>query len=421
LPSTGPKAYVGVFKDNNVTVIDTMTNKVLGIIPIPAGPHSLVFTADGRKLFVSSDGASTVSVIDTSTDKVIGSIEVGTTPHGLALTPDGRWLLVAVFGTNMVAFIDTSTDTVISQVPVGSPHNIGISPDGKLAYVASQAQGKAALVILDISAKTQVGTVALDKVPRALNFSPDGKQVYFTQAGIDAVQVLDPLTNKVTTQIPVGASPHHPLFTPNGEYALVVDQGPGELAIIDPAKNTLSRVVPVGKNPHWIAGSSDGDTAWVTDEGSNEVTVVDVEHAKAIATIPVGNGPRKIVVQPVAAHSMTMPAPTAVGGVNSTVAASQTTAAVATTANAGAVGGKVSVSIKGFAFNPGSITIKSGQTITWTNNDSVPHTVTSKDGRWDSGDINPGASFSRTFEQEGSFAYYCTIHPSMLGEVIVKS
>jgi YVTN family beta-propeller protein len=94
-PTQPAKAYVGLFKDNAVAVVDTGTNRVLRTITIPAGPHGLVVTRDGRKVYVSSDGASTVSVIDTATDRVVGSIEVGPTPHGLAIAPDGSKVLVS--------------------------------------------------------------------------------------------------------------------------------------------------------------------------------------------------------------------------------------------------------------------------------------------------------------------------------------
>ena len=60
--AAGPKAYVGLFKDDAVAVIDTSQNRVLTTIPVPKGPHGLVLTPDGRKGYVSSDGASTVSV-----------------------------------------------------------------------------------------------------------------------------------------------------------------------------------------------------------------------------------------------------------------------------------------------------------------------------------------------------------------------
>src|SRR3954467_1568917 len=63
-----PKAYVGLFKDNSVAVIDTGSNKVLTTIPVPTGPHGMAVTPDGRNVYVSSDGDSKVSIIDTATD-----------------------------------------------------------------------------------------------------------------------------------------------------------------------------------------------------------------------------------------------------------------------------------------------------------------------------------------------------------------
>src|SRR5262249_45632093 len=99
-PAGGPKAYVGLFKENAIAVLDTSSRQVVRKIPVPNGPHGLVVTPDGARVFVSSDGASTVSVIDTSTDQVVDTVEVGTTPHGLAISPDGRAVLVAGFGTN---------------------------------------------------------------------------------------------------------------------------------------------------------------------------------------------------------------------------------------------------------------------------------------------------------------------------------
>jgi YVTN family beta-propeller protein len=54
-PADAPKVYVGLFRDNAVAVIDTGTNRVLRTIPVPKGPHGLVVTPDGRKVYVSSE------------------------------------------------------------------------------------------------------------------------------------------------------------------------------------------------------------------------------------------------------------------------------------------------------------------------------------------------------------------------------
>jgi plastocyanin len=77
------------------------------------------------------------------------------------------------------------------------------------------------------------------------------------------------------------------------------------------------------------------------------------------------------------------------------------------------------VAIKGFAFSPATLTIKVGTTVKWTNQDSVAHTVTSDTGLFDSGDLAAGDTFIFTFTQAGTFAYHCTMHPSMTATIVV--
>jgi plastocyanin len=76
------------------------------------------------------------------------------------------------------------------------------------------------------------------------------------------------------------------------------------------------------------------------------------------------------------------------------------------------------VSIVNMAFSPDQLTVQVGDTVTWTNNDSVPHTVTGAD--FDSGAMATGATYSYTFVKAGTFDYTCTIHPQMLARVTVQ-
>lgn len=79
------------------------------------------------------------------------------------------------------------------------------------------------------------------------------------------------------------------------------------------------------------------------------------------------------------------------------------------------------VQIKDFSYEPSQLTVSAGTTVTWTNYGSTPHTVTSDDGKFNSGNIAPGAQYSYTFAQPGSYPYHCTIHPSMKGTITVTS
>jgi plastocyanin len=78
-----------------------------------------------------------------------------------------------------------------------------------------------------------------------------------------------------------------------------------------------------------------------------------------------------------------------------------------------------SVSIQNFAFSVSSLSVKSGTTVTWTNNDQTTHTVTADDGSFDSGNIAPGGNFTHTFNAAGTIAYHCSIHSTMTAKVVV--
>jgi manganese oxidase len=71
------------------------------------------------------------------------------------------------------------------------------------------------------------------------------------------------------------------------------------------------------------------------------------------------------------------------------------------------------------SFSPNPVEVKVGETVTWINDDSGRHTVTSKDGTFDSGVMGKGQSFSFTFDKSGQYPYFCSPHPGMVGTVVV--
>lgn len=76
--------------------------------------------------------------------------------------------------------------------------------------------------------------------------------------------------------------------------------------------------------------------------------------------------------------------------------------------------------IQNSAFSPNSLTVPVNTTITWTNKDAMTHTVTSTTAAFDSGNINSGGVYSHTFTTSGSYAYKCSIHPSMTATIVVQ-
>ena len=226
--------------------------------------------------------------------------------------------------------------------------------------------------------------VPLEKTPRGLEFGPNGKHLYVTQAGVDSVLAVEPASNKIVAQIQVGVSPHYANFTADGKRGLTAVQGPSMLAIFNPETNQPEKSIQVGSRPHWVAGGPEGKTALTTNEDSNDVSIVDLESG-AITTVRVGNAPRKIAVQSAAS-------PRSSSGHR--------------------------ITINDFAFTPAVLQIAVRETVTWLNSDGAPHAV-QIETRKSSDSLMPGSMYEASFDQPGNFPYICSIHPYMAGTIRV--
>jgi plastocyanin len=78
------------------------------------------------------------------------------------------------------------------------------------------------------------------------------------------------------------------------------------------------------------------------------------------------------------------------------------------------------IKIDNFSFEPQMVTVPVGATVTWINRDDIPHTSVSADGLFKSKVMDTDEKFSHTFTKAGTYPYYCTIHPKMTGQIVVK-
>ena len=78
------------------------------------------------------------------------------------------------------------------------------------------------------------------------------------------------------------------------------------------------------------------------------------------------------------------------------------------------------IKIANFTFDPPILTMKAGTTVTWVNNDDIPHLVSEKDGKFRSSALDTGDKFSQTFSTAGTVEYFCAIHPHMTGKIVVE-
>ena len=78
------------------------------------------------------------------------------------------------------------------------------------------------------------------------------------------------------------------------------------------------------------------------------------------------------------------------------------------------------VKIANFTFEPPVLTVKVGTTVTWVNDDDIPHLVSEKDGKFRSSALDTNETFSETFKDAGTIEYFCVLHPHMTGKIVVE-
>src|SRR5439155_1162397 len=203
-------AYVAQNASNSVWVINTMTDRVVAVIPVQFSPFGIAITPNAAFAYVSNTGvicdlcpiaqSGSVSVIDTAAYKVVATISVGQYPAGVAVTPDGAFSYVTNFNSNTVSVINTVTNTVTATVGVGTePLFVAITPNGAFTYVTNACDSTVS--VINTATNAVVATVAVGPDPENIAITPDGFFAYTSNFLTGSLSVIDTATNRVVDTI----------------------------------------------------------------------------------------------------------------------------------------------------------------------------------------------------------------------------
>jgi YVTN family beta-propeller protein len=310
------RVYTADQTSNTVSVINPSENKLLGVIrlgdPVPGAlsplykgqllVHGLGYSPDSKTLAVVSIGSNSVTLIETATNKVKGVVYVGRSPHEPFFTPNGRELWATVRGENYVSVIDPARMKETRRIEVANgPGMTMFGPDGKYAFVCSSFTPE--LAVIDVASHK-----VIKRLPQVTPFSPNiavspendevwitlkdaGKtQIYSAKPPFDQKAVLDtgPITNHVNFA-----------NNRNGKFAYVTIGGANEVkAFRRGAIPELVATIPVGELPHGIWPSGDGSRVYVALENGVHCVAIDTLTNKVIANIPIGQTTQALVYVP---------------------------------------------------------------------------------------------------------------------------
>ncbi|KZL91463.1 YncE family protein [Clostridium magnum] len=164
-----------------------------------------------------------------------------------------------------ISKIDVATNKVLETIKVdGAPHNVQVSPDGKIVASTSAAMME--------EGKTEHGSMSMN-----------GSALFY-----------DVETNKLIKSVGVGNHPAHIVFTSDGKYVLVTNSEDNNVSVIDTKSYALAGKISTGNVPHGFRISKDSKYAYVANMGEDTVSVIDNTSNKVISTVSVHKTPNGI-------------------------------------------------------------------------------------------------------------------------------
>jgi YVTN family beta-propeller protein len=200
----GTEVYVANSGSNNVSIINTSTDKVVDTFSVEENPVGVAVSPDGQKVYVANSDSNTVSVINIAANNTT-SVPVGNRPYGVAVVPDGKKVYVTNHNSSDVSVIDAVNDSLINVTNVGSgPYGVAVNPEGTKVYVANYNSNNVS--VINTTTNNVIATVSVGENPEGISVSPDGKKVYVANSGSDNVSVIN-ITANNTTSVHVGSLP----------------------------------------------------------------------------------------------------------------------------------------------------------------------------------------------------------------------
>jgi trimeric autotransporter adhesin len=248
-------AYVTNFDGDSVSVIDTVSDTVVGV-PIPVGfrPSGIAVDLAANRAYVANSGDNTVSVIDIIFNTVVNTITVGSGPEGVAVHPTANSVYVANNGGNTVSVINTVTDTLLTTFSSGvfTPRGIVVYPALSRIYVANSASHYVAVMTVEGSPLVYPA-VGTGPISMAIDLSSSPAKVYVGNTGAGTISVIRTDNNAIDGTITVGSYPYGiGIQTASGKAygAIFLDD---TVSVINTTTKTIITTIPGLNGPYGVA------------------------------------------------------------------------------------------------------------------------------------------------------------------------
>lgn len=290
-------------RDDDMSLIDTTTYKVVKRVPLGKEPHHLIPTPDGKHIILGNAAGNDMVLLDATSGDIVKRYPRIPDPYHLGYSPDQKWFVVTANRLDRVDIYrhDNGNFALAAKVPMPkTTSHIAFSPDSGTVYVTVQESHEVAAIDLptqQVKWKVKTGTQ-----PAGIWLTPDTKHALVGVMGEDYVDVLATGDGKSVKHIKTGKGAHALWPRGDGKHVFITNRVDNTVSTIDMHKLEVVDSFPVPGGPDCIEIRKDGSEMWVTSRWINRVSVIDLNTKKLKHSIPVGRSPHGIYFQSHAAR-----------------------------------------------------------------------------------------------------------------------
>ncbi len=277
----GPLAAITVYREDQVVFLDTVAGRIVNRLAVADEPYGIVATRDGRRAYVTHEYPGTVSEINVRAGKVLREMKAGERVRGLALSPDEKRLYVTEYHTGRLLAMDIASGVVVDRWKSHSldnlSRNVVIHPRRPKAYVPHirsrvEVIGGGGSIFPHLTVYDLAGPRDTDRR---------------TSLALDTYNGVYVVTN-----------PWEAALSPDGKRLCTIYAGTNDMnvsAVVDDDYKEIERIgfaTRVGQNPRAIRVSPDGALVYVANALDFDVTVHDAQTMQRLARIPVCKPPK---------------------------------------------------------------------------------------------------------------------------------
>jgi len=282
---------------NQLAIVDPVTGKVAGRVPVGESPHEIAVSPDGRFAFVTNYGAQTpgqsISMIDIAAMKEVRRVDLGPLrkPHGIFFAGGGVYFTAET--NRVIGRFDPASGKVDWMFGTGQAGTHMVSLNKDLSRIFTANIGSDSVTILDrVNAGWNATVVPVGKGPEGNDLSPDEKQLWVANGQGGTVSIIDIASKKVVETIDVRTQRSNRLvFTPGGQRVFISDLSGNELIILDAATHKEVKRMALGKAPEGILMQPDGALIYVALSGEDAIAVIDSKTLEVVKRLSPGSGP----------------------------------------------------------------------------------------------------------------------------------